>query len=95
MAKKIGDVIPSILQQASKQHHALAQLERQWKRLVGTPPAAPTKVVGLRRGTLTVQTDEPGASFLLSLEKPRILAGLNRAGGGGITEIIVRPGGAA
>lgn len=92
MAKTIGELIPGIVQQASKQHEAIQQLRRGWSRLVGKELARHTQPASLRRGTLYVYTDEPGASFLLSLETPRLLARLRAHAKRSIDEIIIRPG---
>lgn len=92
MAKSIGELIPKILQQTATKREALQRLQRNWPRLVGKPLAAHTRPGSIRRGTLTVYTDEPGASFLLMLDKPRLLEKLRTQARCEIEEVVVRPG---
>jgi len=90
--KPIGALIPHVLSQTAKQHQGIHRIQRRWNRLVGREVAAHTRPVSLRRGRLYVQTDEPGASFAISLEKPRLLKLLQTTAGCKIEEVIVRPG---
>lgn len=92
MAQAIGDLIPKIVQRAAKKHEAIQRLQRHWGRLVGKELARHTRPVSLRRGTLYVQTDEPGSGYVLSLEKPRLLMKLKGCATQEIEEIVVRPG---
>lgn len=92
MAKSIKDLLPHVLGEATAQHRGRAQLERQWARAVGARLAAQTRIVNLHRGTLTVQTDSPGASFLLSLDKPALLKKMQRATTPPVTELVIRAG---
>lgn len=94
MPKPIGELLPALLAHAATKHEASQQLQRNWPRLVGKQLAAHTRPGPIRRGTLTIYTDEPGTNFLLMLEKPRLLEKLNRClpPAGEIEEILVRPG---
>lgn len=92
MARPISELIPRIMQEAATKHEAVQRLQRAWPRLVGRELAAHTRPGRLRRRTLYVYTDEPGASFLLNLEKPRLLEKLQAGGGHDIEEIVIRPG---
>ena len=92
MPKPIGELIPTIVRKASVAHQTIQQLQREWRRLVGKELAGHTKPASLRRKTLCVYTDEPGASFLLSMEKGALLAKLNQRTHGQIEELIIRPG---
>ncbi len=93
MPKPIRELIPNVIRQAAERQRAIEQLQRRWARVVGKDLAGHTKPVRMSRGTLYVQTDEPGASFVLSLEKPRLLKALKEAAGGEpIEDIVVRAG---
>jgi len=92
MAKPLGELIPNILQQAATKHEAIQRLRRSWPRLVGRRLAAHTRPGGIRRGTLTIYTDEPGTNFLLMLEKPRLLEKLKAEAHCEIEELVIRPG---
>ena len=90
--KSIRDVMPNVVHQAAKQHETIQWLQREWGRLVGKDLARHTRPMSVRRGTLYVHADEPGASFLLSLEQPRLLAKLRACAKGSIEELVIRPG---
>ena len=92
MSRRIGDLIPSILHQATARQQALQQVQQRWAKAVGKTLAAHTRVIGLRKGRLYVHTDELGASFALSLEKPRLLKALQTATTEPIEEIVIRAG---
>ena len=92
MPKPIGELIPAIVRKASVAHQTIQQLQREWRRLVGKELAGHTRPASLRRKTLCVYTDEPGASFLLSMEKGALLAKLNQRTRGRVEELIIRPG---
>ena len=92
MPKPIGELIPNIIRKASVAHQTIQQLQQEWRRLVGKELASHTRPASLRRKTLCVYTDEPGASFLLSMGKGALLAKLNQHTHGQIEELIIRPG---
>ena len=92
MAKSIGELIPKILQQTATKHETVQRLQQDWPRLVGKQLAAHTRPGGIRRGTLTIYTDEPGANFLLMLQKPRLLEKLKAQARCEIEELVIRPG---
>jgi len=92
MARPLGELIPHILQQAATKHEAVQRLQRKWPRLVGRRLAAHTRPGGIRRGRLTIYTDEPGTNFLLTLDKPRLLDKLKTEARCEIEEIVIRPG---
>ncbi|MBI4323418.1 MAG: DUF721 domain-containing protein [Candidatus Omnitrophica bacterium] len=92
MTRPIGELIPKIVQQALTTHQTIQQLQQEWRRLVGKELAGHTRPASLRHKTLCVYTDEPGASFLLAMEKDALLAKLNQRTHGQIEELIIRPG---
>lgn len=69
----IGALLPKVLRKAGDTHLAIQALRRAWTRVVGKELAAHTKPARLRAGRLYIYTDAPGASFILSLETPRLL----------------------
>ncbi len=79
-ATPLGDILPQVLQHAQTTRAAAQALQRHWERAVGRTLAKRTRPVSLRRGVLYVRTDEPGASFALSLEKPALVRALKKAG---------------
>lgn len=91
MVKAIKDLIPTVMQRMTTQHEKIQQLQRHWARLVGKQLATHTRPVNLRRGRLYVNTNEPGASFTLSLEKPRLLEQLQKAPYH-VEDIVIRAG---
>ena len=91
MVKAIKDLIPTVLQHAMAQHEKIQQLQRRWASLVGRQLAAHTRPVSLRRGRLYVNTNEPGASFALNLEKTRLLEQLHKAPYH-VEDIVIRAG---
>ena len=88
----IGALIPGVIQRVTAQHQPLRDLQQHWERLVGKELAAHTRPVRVRGSTLYIQTDDPGANFLLSLEKPRILANIRSQTKQQIDDVIVRAG---
>ena len=92
MPKRIGELIPEVLRQASKAHDALEQLQDGWARLVGRQLASHSSPTSLRRGKLYVAVDRPEASFLISFVKTRVLASLSQQTGHEIQEMVVRMG---
>ena len=79
-AISLGDILPQVVRQAATQRAASQDLQQRWARAVGKTLAKRTKPVSVRRGVLYVRTDEPGASYALSLEKPALLSALKAAG---------------
>jgi len=92
MPKAIGELIPTVIQQATHKHRAIHELQRKWPRIVGKELARHTRPVSLRKGTLCVHADDPGANFALSLEKPKAIERLNASGGLQIEEMVIRAG---
>ena len=92
MAKSIRELLPQVLQQAADKHQALAGVRQAWPRLVGKSLAGHARPTSLRKAVLYVQADDPGAAFLLALQRPRLLARLREASGQPIDEMVVRPG---
>lgn len=90
--KSIRDLIPKVVQRAATAAQAARRLQQAWPKLVGNALARHTRPAGLRRKVLCVYTDDPGASFLLALEKPRLLAKLRALANAEIEDIVVRPG---
>lgn len=92
MPKPIRELLPDVMRQASKRRRVIEQVQRRWARVVGKALAEHTKPMRVSRGTLYVQTDEPGASFVLSLEKSRLLKALKGAAEEPIEDIVIRAG---
>ncbi len=92
MAKGLNELLPLVLKRASAKRRALDDVCAVWRRAVGRALAAHPKPVSVRRGVLYVHTDLPGASFAVSLEKPRLLKQLQQTRGSHITDIVVRVG---
>ena len=90
--RQIGSVLPAVLRQVRQQHSTLQLICSQWRRLAGTPLAAHTSPVGFQRGRLIVQVDGPGEGFLLSYQRPQLLARLRQATQGRVEDIVIRPG---
>jgi len=89
---QIGSVLPAVLRHLGQRHSTLQLIRRQWRRLAGTPLAAHTAPVGFQRGRLIVQVDGPGEGFLLSYQRPQLLARLRQATQGRVEDIVIRPG---
>lgn len=92
MAKPLRDVLPSVLKHAQARSQPLQAVQARWPALVGPSLARHTKPVSLRRQVLTIQSDQPGASYTLNLLRPRLLAALGRTAAGRITELVIRAG---
>lgn len=93
MARSIAEVLPTVLAHTRERHRQLGELQRRWAGAVGKDMAGHTKVVALRRGVLSVQADDPGSSYTLSLDKPRILKRLNaRKGAPTVEDLAIRAG---
>lgn len=92
MTKSIRDLIPQVLQQVGSKREALLAVQKAWPGVVGKALARHARPTSVRKATLYIHTDEPGASFVLGLERPRLLAKLREASGQAIDEIVVRPG---
>ena len=92
MAQPIRSVIHGVLKQAQQRHGALFEIQRNWKRIVGTALAAHTKPVGLRQGRLVIHVDRPGESFSLSFQKAQVLERVHGVAPGKVTGLIVRAG---
>ena len=93
----IAQLLPGVVRKATQKQRESEGIRRRWSKLVGKELARHTKPSGVRGGKLYVQTDEPGASFLLSLDKPRLLAKMQpprrtKRDAKGIEDIVVRPG---
>jgi hypothetical protein len=91
--KNIGQVIPGVLKQLSREHGEMDRVQRAWKRLVGPQLAAHTRPVSLRRGRLMVAVEQPGDGFELSYRRTRLVEQLKAMTDGRVTEIILRPHG--
>ena len=93
----IAQLLPAVVRKATQKQRELEGLRSRWAKLVGKDLARHTKPSGVRGGKLYVQSDEPGASFLVSLDKPRLLAKMQPPRRAKQTEkpiedIIIRPG---
>ena len=92
-SQPLRELLPEVVRQAGARHHALQQVQAAWAHAVGRGMAAHTKPVSLRRGVVYVQTDEPGASFTLNLEKPRLVRALQQAvPDAKIEDVVLRAG---
>lgn len=92
MTKSIRDLIPQVLQHVGSKRDALLAVQKAWPGIVGKTLARHATPTSVRKTTLYVHTDEPGASFVLGLERLRLLARLREASGQAIDDIVVRPG---
>ena len=92
MPKSIRDLLPKVLQHASKQHKAITQVQSQWPALVGRDLAKHSKPVAIRRGILTVQADQPAVNFALAMKKPKLLKKLSELPEAQIREVVIRAG---
>lgn len=90
--QSIGHIIPAVIRDVASQRQPVQDLQQGWERLVGKELAAHTRPARLRGSTLYVQTDDPGANYLFSLEKPRILAAIRSQTSHRIDDVIVRTG---
>ena len=96
-AQTLAQLLPGVVRKATQKQRALDGLRRRWAKLVGKELAQHTQPSGIRGGKLYVKTDEPGASFLVSLDKPRLLAKMQpprraKQAEKPIEDIVVRPG---
>ena len=92
MTKSIRDLLPHVLQQAGAKRDVLLAVRKAWPGVVGKALARHATPTSVRNATIYVHTDEPGAGFVLGLERPRLLARLREASGQAIDDIVVRPG---
>lgn len=90
--KSLKELIPKVVAQTATATEAARQLQQDWPKLVGKTLARHTRPGSLRRKTLCIFTDDPGAGFLLALEKPRLLTKLRACAHSEIEDIIIRPG---
>lgn len=90
--KALGGLVSTVVRRVAQRHLAIHELQRRWARIVGKELAKHTRPVRLWKETLYVHVDEPGASFVLTLEKPRLLGRLKAKTKHEIKEIVVRAG---
>ena len=90
--RSLKDLLPSVVRGARARRRGMDTLQRRWDRAVGRRIARHTRVSSFRRGVLYVATDDPGANFLLSLQKPRVLQRLQRMRTYPVEEIVIRAG---
>ncbi len=93
-SKSISEVLSKVLTKATERHQQLLEIQHRWERFAGKALAKHTKVVAVRRGTLYVQSDEPGSSYAVHLEKTKLLERLNAGESRRIEEIVIRAGSA-
>ena len=92
MAKRIGEVLSGVLQEAQRRHGNLRDIQQAWPTLVGRDLAAHTKPTSLRRGRLVVSVDRPWDGFALNYPRTHVLTHLRRITGGLVEELLIRPG---
>ena len=92
MPDALSNLVTAVMTNAATTHHAIHEIQRRWKRIVGASLAASSRPVSLRRGVLSVEVDDPGTAYALSLKKSRALAQLSHATAP-VTELVVRAGG--
>lgn len=90
--KSLKDLIPKVVRDTGTATKTARQLQQDWVKLVGKELARHTRPASVRRNVLCIYTDDPGASFLLALEKPQLLAKLRARTKQEIEEIVIRPG---
>ena len=93
MPHAMSGLVATIMAHATTTRRSIQEMQRQWTRAVGASLAARSRPVSLRRGTLSVEADDPGTAYALSLKKTAALAQLNRGGGAAVQEIVIRAGG--
>ena len=92
MTRPIGEVVPTVLQRARRQHETLHEIQEAWSRLVGKRLAIHTKPVSLRRGKLIVHVARPGDNFALSFQRDRLSERLREATQGRVGDVVIRAG---
>ena len=90
--RSLKDLLPSVMRGAQARRLIIDTLQRRWNRAVGRRIARHTRVSSFRRGVLYIATNDPGANFLLSLHKPRVLNALQRMRTHPVDEIVIRAG---
>lgn len=90
--QSLKELLPSVVRGAQARRRTRAILQRRWDRAVGRRIARHTRVSSFRRGVLYVATNDSGANFLLSLQKPRVLKQLRRMRTYMVDEIVIRAG---
>jgi predicted nucleic acid-binding Zn ribbon protein len=88
----MSGLVATVMTHAATTHRAIHEIQRRWKRAVGVPLAARSRPVSLRRGVLSVEADDPGTAYALSLKNAVVLAQLRRLGAA-VQEIAIRAGG--
>jgi predicted nucleic acid-binding Zn ribbon protein len=83
-ARRVGDVLPRLLREKRFfEKSRYGPLVEAWRQVVGEAVAARTRIVGYRRGRVTVEVDTAALMHELSgFQRSAILAELQRTPGG-------------
>jgi hypothetical protein len=92
MAKPISDLIKEVVGQAKERQRPINEISKFWSGAAGKKIASRTRPAMLKKGALIVLSSDPGASFLLDIEKQNILKKLNSEISFKINEIVIRSG---
>ncbi len=80
---RLGDILGPLLKQrlGSEDFAAEHEIGRLWGRVVGSEVARHARPGTFRRGSLTVEVDQPAWATELQFQAPRILDRINQAAG--------------
>ena len=92
MPDTLSGLVAAVMANAATTHHAIHEIQRRWKRVVGASLAATSRPVSLRRGMLSVEADDPGTAYALSLKKAAVLQQLGQTSPP-VIDLVIRAGG--
>lgn len=92
MPHAMSALVAAVMAHAATTHRTVHEIQRRWKRVVGASLAARSRPVSLRRGVLSVEADDPGTAYVLSLKKAVVLAQFGPSGAA-VQEVVIRAGG--
>ena len=87
MPDDLSSLVAAVMANAASTHRAIHEIQRRWKRAVGASLAATSRPVSLRRGVLSIDADDPGTAYALSLKTSALLERFK------VTDIVIRAGG--
>jgi hypothetical protein len=93
--KPIGEVISDFVKNAKARIQPIHKIQDAWPKVVGQKLCAHTRPATLVRGRLKVISDDPGSSFILDIEKHKILqrlASMEKDSRAHVKEIVIRAG---
>jgi len=92
MAKQINELIKKVIGEAEGKLRPINEINKAWPCAAGEKIAAKTRPAVLKKGMLIVLASDPGTSFLLDIEKQRIVKKLNSKLSFKISGIVIRSG---